>query len=64
VLRFDKDIYLGSYSSKYDWQGNRVASYAAVRTNIVKVAPGEFWGWAGGAARRPRRALTAPLFQG
>ena len=49
VLRFDKDIYLGSYSSKYDWNGNLLASYAAVRSNVVKVGPGEFWGWAGGA---------------
>ncbi|GIW40521.1 MAG: hypothetical protein KatS3mg076_1098 [Candidatus Binatia bacterium] len=49
VFRFDKDLFLGSYSSKYDWQGNLVASYAAIRTNIVRVAPGEFWGWVGGA---------------
>jgi len=49
VLRFDKDTFLGSYTSKYDWQGNLVASYSAVRTNIIRVGPGEFWGWAGGA---------------
>ena len=29
VLRFDKDIFLGSYSSKYDWQGNLLGSYSA-----------------------------------
>ena len=49
ILRFDKDLFLGSYSSKYDWNGNLLASYAAVRSNVVKVGPGEFWGWAGGA---------------
>jgi hypothetical protein len=49
VLRFDKDLFLGSYSSKYDWQGNLLTSYSAVRTNIVQVAPGELWAWAGGA---------------
>lgn len=49
VFRFDRDVFLGSYSSKYDWQGNLVASYAAIRTNVVKVGPGEFWGWAGSA---------------
>jgi hypothetical protein len=49
VLRFDKDLFLGSYSSKYDWKGNLLASYSAVRTNIVQVAPGELWAWAGGA---------------
>jgi len=49
VLRFDKDVFLGSYSSKYDWQGNLIASFAAIRTNFVKVGPGEFWAWAGGA---------------
>jgi hypothetical protein len=49
VLRFDKDIFLGSYTTKYDWKGNLLASYAAVRTNIVQAAPGELWGWAGGA---------------
>ena len=69
VLRFDKDIYLGSYSSKYDWQGNLIASYAAVRTNVVKVAPGEFWGWAGGAVAtalnwKQDRATTAGIVVG
>ena len=49
VLRFDKDVYLGSYSSKYDWKGQLLTSYAAIRTNTIKVAPGEYWGWAGGA---------------
>jgi hypothetical protein len=49
VFRFDKDIYLGSYSTKYDWKGSLLSSYAAIRTNLVKVAPGEYWGWAGGA---------------
>lgn len=49
VLRFDKDLYLGSYSSKYDWKGNLLASYSAVRTNIVRTETGELWGWAGGA---------------
>ena len=49
VLRFDKDIYLGSYSTKYDWKGQLLSSYAAVRTNLIQVAPGEVWGWAGGA---------------
>jgi len=49
VLRFDKDIYLGSYSTKYDWKGELLSSFAAIRTNTIKVAPGEYWGWAGGA---------------
>jgi hypothetical protein len=49
VLRFDKEIFLGSYSSKYDWQGKLLATYSAVRTNIVQVAPGELWAWAGGS---------------
>jgi hypothetical protein len=49
VLRFDKDVFLGSYTTKYDWKGNLLASYAAVRTNIVRAGPGELWGWAGGA---------------
>src|SRR5262249_38940194 len=68
VLRFDKDIFLGSYSSKYDAQGNLLASYAAVRTNIIKVGPGELWGWAGGAVAlalnwrlaRPTTAVIVP----
>ena len=49
VLRFDKDLFLGSYSSKYDWQGKLLGSYSAIRTNIVHAAPGELWAWAGGA---------------
>jgi hypothetical protein len=49
VLRFDKDLYLGSYSTKYDWKGNLLASYSAVRTNVVEADTGELWGWAGGA---------------
>ena len=49
IFRFDKDIYLGSYSSKYDWKGKLLNSYVAIRTNIIPVAPGELWGWAGGA---------------
>lgn len=49
IFRFDKDLYLGSYSSKYDWKGNLLTSYSAIRTNIIKTGPGEFWGWAGGA---------------
>jgi hypothetical protein len=66
VFRFDKDVYLGSYSSKYDWQGNLVASFAAIRTNIVKVAPGELWGWAGSAVAtalnwKHDRATTAGI---
>lgn len=69
VLRFDKDVYLGSYSSKYDWQGNLIASYAAIRTNTVKVAPGEFWGWAGSAVAtalnwKQDRATTAGIAVG
>jgi hypothetical protein len=69
VLRFDKDIFLGSYSSKYDWSGNLLASYAAVRTNVVKVAPGEFWGWAGSAVAvalnwKQDRATTAGIAVG
>jgi len=69
VLRFDKDIYLGSYSSKYDWQGNLLASYSAIRTNIVKVGPGELWGWAGGSVAlalnwKLDRATTAGIVAG
>ena len=69
VFRFDKDIYLGSYSSKYDWKGKLLASYAAVRTNILRVAPGEFWGWAGGAVAlavnwKLDRATTAGIVAG
>lgn len=69
VLRFDKDIFLGSYSSKYDWKGNLIGSYSAIRTNIVKAAPGELWGWAGGAVAvavnwRLDRATTAGIVSG
>jgi hypothetical protein len=69
VFRFDKEIFLGSYSSKYDWHGTLIGSYAAVRTNIVKVAPGELWGWAGGAVAmalnwKLDRATTAGIVAG
>lgn len=69
VLRFDKELFQGSYSSKYDWQGNLIASYSAIRTNIVKVAPGELWGWAGGAVAvginwKLDRATTAGIVAG
>ncbi len=49
VFRFDKELFMGSYTSKYDWQGTLIGSYSAIRTNIVRAAPGELWGWAGGA---------------
>lgn len=69
VLRFDKEMYLGSYSSKYDWQGNLMASFAGIRTNFVKVGPGEYWGWAGGAVAaalnwKLDRATTAGIAVG
>src|SRR5438093_344197 len=69
LLRFDKDIYLGSYSSKYDWQGKLISSYAAIRTNVIRVAPGEYWGWVGGAVAlavnwKLDRATTAGLVPG
>jgi hypothetical protein len=69
VFRFDKDVFLGSYSSKYDWQGTLLASYSAIRTNIVKVAPGELWGWAGGSVAmavnwKLDRATTAGIVAG
>ncbi len=69
VLRFDKDIYLGSYSSKYDWKGKLLNSYVAVRTNIIRVGPGELWGWAGGAVAlavnwKLDRATTAGIVAG
>lgn len=69
VFRFDKDLYLGSYSSKYDWQGNLIGSYSAIRTNIVRAAPGELWGWAGGAVAlalnwKLDRATTAGIVAG
>jgi hypothetical protein len=69
VFRFDKDIYLGSYSSKYDWKGKLLNSYVAIRTNIIPVGPGEFWGWAGGAVAlavnwKLDRATTAGIVVG
>jgi len=69
VLRFDKEIFLGSYSSKYDWKGTLIGSYSAIRTNIVKAAPGELWGWAGGAVAlalnwKLDRATTAGIVAG
>ncbi|HSP96799.1 MAG TPA: outer membrane lipoprotein-sorting protein, partial [Candidatus Dormibacteraeota bacterium] len=69
VFRFDKELFMGSYSSKYDWQGNLIGSYSAIRTNIVKVAPGELWGWAGGAVAlalnwKLDRATTAGIVAG
>lgn len=69
VLRFDKDLFMGSYSSKYDWKGNLITSYSAIRTNIVKAAPGELWGWVGGAVAlalnwKLDRATTAGLVAG
>ena len=69
VFRFDKELYMGSYSTKYDWQGNLLGSYSAIRTNIVKAAPGELWGWAGGAVAvamnwKLDRATTAGIVAG
>jgi hypothetical protein len=69
VLRFDKDFFLGSYSSKYDWKGKLITSYAGVRTNFIKVGPGEFWGWVGGAVATAiswmkDRATTAGIIPG
>jgi hypothetical protein len=69
ILRFDKEVFMGSYSSKYDWKGQLMASFAGVRTNIIKVAPGEFWGWAGGAVAvainwKLDRATTAGIVVG
>jgi len=69
ILRFDKDLFLGSYSSKYDWKGKLMMSYSAVRTNIVRAAPGELWGWAGGAVALAvnwnlDRATTAGIVAG
>lgn len=69
VFRFDKELFMGSYSSKYDWQGKLIGSYSAVRTNIVKAAPGELWGWAGGAVAlalnwKLDRATTAGIVAG
>lgn len=69
VFRFDKDLFMGSYSSKYDWKGNLIGSYSAIRTNIVRAAPGELWGWAGGAVAvalnwKLDRATTAGIVAG
>ncbi len=69
VFRFDTELFMGSYSSKYDWQGNLIGSYSAIRTNIVKVAPGELWAWAGGAVAlalnwKLDRATTAGITAG
>jgi hypothetical protein len=69
VLRFDKEIFMGSYSSKFDWKGTLLTSYSAIRTNIVKAAPGELWGWAGGAVAvainwKLDRATTAGIVSG
>ncbi len=69
VLRFDKSIFLGSYSSKYDWKGKLLNSYVAVRTNLIRVGPGELWGWAGGAVAlavnwKLDRATTAGIVAG
>ncbi len=69
ILRFDKEIFLGSYSSKYDWKGRLISSYSALRTNIVRAAPGELWGWAGGAVAlalnwKLDRATTAGIVSG
>lgn len=69
VFRFDKEAFLGSYSSKYDWQGRLLTSYSAIRTNIVKAAPGELWGWAGGSVAvalnwKLDRATTAGIVAG
>jgi Protein of unknown function (DUF1329) len=69
ILRFDRDTYLGSYASKYDWSGNLVSSFTAINTNIVKAAPGELWAWAGGAVAvaidwKRDRATTAGITPG
>lgn len=69
VFRFDKELFMGSYSSKYDWKGTLLASYSAIRTNIVQAAPGELWGWAGGAVAvalnwKLDRATTAGIVAG
>jgi len=69
ILRFDKDTYMGSYASKYDWGGNLISSFSAINTNIVKAAPGELWAWAGGAVAvaidwKRDRATTAGITPG
>jgi uncharacterized protein DUF1329 len=69
ILRFDKDTFMGSYASKYDWSGNLISSFSAINTNIVKAAPGELWAWAGGAVAvaidwKRDRATTAGISPG
>lgn len=69
IFRFDKNTFLGSYASKYDWQGNLVSSFSAINSNIVKVAPGELWAWTGGAVAvaidwKRDRATTAGITPG
>ena len=60
---------MGSYASKYDWNGNLISSFSAINTNIVKAAPGELWAWAGGAVEvaidwKRNRATTAGITPG
>lgn len=69
VLRFDKDTFMGSYASKYDWNGALICSFSAINSNIVKAAPGELWAWAGGAVAvaidwKRDRATTAGITAG
>ena len=52
-----------------DWKGKLLNSYVAIRTNIIPVAPGELWGWAGGAVAlavnwKLDRATTAGIVVG
>ena len=69
IFRFDKEMFFGSYSSKYDWKGKLLNSYAAIRTNIVPVGEGEYWGWPGGSVAlavnwKLDRATTAGIVEG
>jgi len=69
VLRFDQGTFMGSYTTKYDWNGNLISSFSAINTNIVKAAPGELWAWAGGAVAvaidwKRNRATTAGITPG
>jgi uncharacterized protein DUF1329 len=69
IFRFDKEMYFGSYSSKYDWKGKLINSYVAIRTNIVPVGDGEYWGWPGGSVAlavnwKLDRATTAGIMAG
>ena len=69
ILRFDKETFMGSYTSKYDWSGNLIGSFSAINTNIVKAAPGELWAWTGGAVAvaidwKRDRATTAGITAG